>query len=111
MQRLDGDGLAFLHAGGTIIKKKLTYGEKLRIDTGCLVAITEGIDFNIQFASDVKSAVFGGEGIFFVPVIGWFIILPLGGIVSFVLCIMGVINAINEKSKELPVIGKYRLIK
>lgn len=47
----------------------------------------------------------------FVPVIGWFIILPLGGIVSFVLCIMGVINAINEKCKELPVIGKYRLIK
>lgn len=65
MQRLDGDGLAFLHAGGTIIKKKLTYGEKLRIDTGCLVAMTEDIDFDIQFASDVKSAVFGGEGIFF----------------------------------------------
>ena len=65
MQRLDGDGLAFLHAGGTIIKKKLTQGQKLRIDTGCLVAMTTGIDFDIQFASDVKSAIFGGEGIFF----------------------------------------------
>lgn len=47
----------------------------------------------------------------FVPVIGWFIILPLGGIVSFILCVIGIINAINEKCKELPVIGKYRLIK
>lgn len=47
----------------------------------------------------------------FVPVIGWFIILPLGGIVSFMLCVIGIINAINEKCKELPVIGKYRLIK
>ncbi|MCT4543663.1 MAG: hypothetical protein N4A63_08990 [Vallitalea sp.] len=47
----------------------------------------------------------------FVPVIGWFIILPLGGIISFVLCIIGIINAINEKCKELPVIGKFKLIK
>ncbi len=47
---------------------------------------------------------------FFIPVIGWFIILPLGGMISFVLCVIGIINAINEKCKELPVIGKYRLI-
>lgn len=64
MQKLEGDGMTFLHAGGTIIKKKLSYGDTLKIDTGCLVAMTEGIDFDIQFASDVKSAIFGGEGIF-----------------------------------------------
>lgn len=65
MQKLEGDGLAFLHAGGTIIKKKLTYGDSLKIDTGCLVAMSEGIDFDIRFASDIKSAAFGGEGLFF----------------------------------------------
>jgi len=47
----------------------------------------------------------------FIPVIGWFIILPLGGIMALVLCVMGIINAVNEKQKELPIIGKYRLIK
>ncbi len=65
MQRLDGDGLAFLHAGGTIIKKKISYGDKLKVDTGCLVAMTQGIDFDIQFAGDVKNSIFGGEGFFF----------------------------------------------
>lgn len=64
MQRLDGDGLVFMHAGGAIIKKKISFGEEIRIDTGCLVAMTSGINFDIQFASDVKSAIFGGEGIF-----------------------------------------------
>lgn len=47
----------------------------------------------------------------FIPVIGWFIILPLGGLVSFALCVLGIVNALNEKCKELPVIGKYVLIK
>lgn len=65
MQRLDGDGLAFLHAGGTIFKKKLSHGEKLRIDTGCLVAMTDRINFDIEFAGDIKSGLFGGEGLFF----------------------------------------------
>lgn len=64
MQRLDGDGMAFLHAGGNIIKKQIKAGEELKIDTGCLVAMTKGVTFDVQFASDVKSAFFGGEGIF-----------------------------------------------
>ncbi len=64
MQKLEGDGLAFLHAGGTIVEKELAPGEKLVIDTGCLVAIEPTVDFDIQFAADVKSAFFGGEGIF-----------------------------------------------
>ena len=64
MQKLEGDGMAFLHAGGTIIKKQIAYGEKLRIDTGCLVAMTSGVVFDVQFAGDIKSGLFGGEGLF-----------------------------------------------
>ena len=64
LQKLVGDGMIFLHAGGTIQKKTLTAGQSLRIDTGCLVAFTQGIDFDIQFTGDIKSSLFGGEGLF-----------------------------------------------
>lgn len=64
MQKLEGDGLAFLHAGGTIVKKQINHGETMRIDTGCLVAMTAGVDFDVQFAGDIKSGLFGGEGLF-----------------------------------------------
>ena len=63
LQRLQGDGMAFVHAGGTIIKKKLQ-GETLRVDTGCLVAFTEGVEYDIQRAGNLKSMFFGGEGLF-----------------------------------------------
>jgi len=81
MQKLEGDGLAFLHAGGTIIRKDLSLGETLRIDTGCLVAMSSTIDYDIQFAGDVKSALFGGEGLFFATLKGqgsvWLQSLPM----------------------------------
>jgi uncharacterized protein (TIGR00266 family) len=63
MQRLDGDGLAFLHAGGAIIRRDLAQGELIRLDTGCLVAMTPGVNYDIQFAGNVKTALFGGEGL------------------------------------------------
>ena len=63
LQKLQGDGMAFVHAGGTIVKKKLQ-GETLRVDTGCLVAFTEGIEYDIQRAGNLKSMFFGGEGLF-----------------------------------------------
>ena len=63
LQRLQGDGMAFVHAGGTIIEKKLQ-GETLRVDTGCLVAFTEGVEYDIQRAGNLKSMFFGGEGLF-----------------------------------------------
>ncbi len=63
LQKLIGDGLAFIHAGGTVVKKELK-GETLRIDTGCIVAFTEGIDYDIQRAGNLKSMFFGGEGLF-----------------------------------------------
>lgn len=64
MQRLIGDGLAFIHAGGTIIKKDLQPGEILKLDTGCLVAMTSNVNYDIQMQGNVKSALFGGEGLF-----------------------------------------------
>lgn len=70
MQKLEGDGLAFLHAGGTIRKIDLTPGETVRIDTGCLVALTKDVDYGIEYVGKVKSAFFGGEGLFFATVRG-----------------------------------------
>jgi len=64
LQRLSGDGLALVHAGGTIIKKDLAPGEVLRIDTGCLVAFAPSVDYDIKFVGGFKNALFGGEGIF-----------------------------------------------
>jgi uncharacterized protein (TIGR00266 family) len=63
LQRLRGDGLAFIHSGGTIVKRELK-GEVLRVDTGCLVAMTSGIQYDIQRAGNLKSMIFGGEGLF-----------------------------------------------
>jgi len=63
MQKLEGDGLAFMHAGGTIVKKDLNAGETLKLDTGCLVALTKTVNYDIEFSNDVKTALFGGEGL------------------------------------------------
>jgi len=70
MQKLEGDGMAFLHAGGTIIEKELRPGETLRVDTGCLVAMTRDVHYDIQFVGGIKTAFFGGEGLFFATVSG-----------------------------------------
>jgi uncharacterized protein (TIGR00266 family) len=69
LQRLQGDGRAFIHAGGTIVKKDLR-GERLRMDTGCLVAFTPGLDYDIERAGNLKSMIFGGEGMFLATVQG-----------------------------------------
>ena len=70
LQRLMGDGMAFLHAGGTIIEKRMNSSEQLRVDTGCLVAFSPGIDYDIQFIGGFKNALFGGEGIFLATLSG-----------------------------------------
>ena len=69
LQSLEGDGKAFIHAGGTLIKKQLT-GETLRVDTGCLVGFTEGINYDIERAGSLKSMIFGGEGLFLATLSG-----------------------------------------
>jgi uncharacterized protein (TIGR00266 family) len=65
MQRLDGDGMVFVHAGGTVIDRTLTAGEVLHVDTGCIVAMESSVKFDIQQAGNIKTALFGGEGLFF----------------------------------------------
>jgi len=70
LQRLEGDGLAFVHAGGTIIEKELKSGERLKVDTGCLVAFAPTVDYDIQFVGGFKNALFGGEGMFLAHMAG-----------------------------------------
>src|SRR5512137_112630 len=70
MQRLQGDGWAFMHAGGTIIQRSLAPGEVLRVDTGCVVGFQPSVNFDIQYVGKIKSALFGGEGLFFATLRG-----------------------------------------
>lgn len=81
MQKLDGDGMAFVHAGGTLVERQLAAGEVLRVDTGCVVAYTPSVDFDIQYVGKLKSALFSGEGLFFATLRGpgqvWLQSLPL----------------------------------
>lgn len=70
MQRLDGDGWAFLHAGGTVVQRTLAPGETLKVDTGCVVAFEPAVDFDIKYVGGIKSALFGGEGLFFATLRG-----------------------------------------
>lgn len=81
MEKLEGDGMAFVHAGGYVIEKELQPGEVLKIDTGCIVAYTAGIDFNIEFVRGVRNFMFGGEGLFFALLRGpgkvWIQSLPI----------------------------------
>jgi len=86
MQRLEGDGLAFVHAGGTVVRRELAPGQTLLVDTGCLVAMTPQVNFEIQFVGKVKTALFGGEGLFFAKVSGpgtvWLQSLPFSRLAS-----------------------------
>ena len=86
MQKLEGDGLAFVHSGGAVMERNLAPGEILRVDTGCVVAYTTSIDFDIQFVGGVKTALFGGEGLFFAVMRGpgtvWLQSLPFARLAS-----------------------------
>jgi uncharacterized protein (TIGR00266 family) len=70
LERLEGTGEAFIHSGGTIVAMELKPGEKLRVDTGCLVAFDPTVDYDIQFVGGIKTALFGGEGLFFASMTG-----------------------------------------
>jgi len=81
LERLQGDGLAFIHAGGTIYRRDLAAGELIRVDTGCIVAFQPTVEYDIQMVGGIKSALFGGEGLFFATLRGpgtiWLQSLPL----------------------------------
>ena len=70
MQKLEGDGLAFMHVGGTVAKKELQGGEVLKVDTGCIVGFDQSVNYDIEFVGGVKNTVFGGEGLFFATLQG-----------------------------------------
>lgn len=89
MQKLEGDGWAFVHSCGTIIEKDLQPGEVLRVDTGCIVAFTQNVDYDIQFVGGIKNTLFGGEGVFFAQLTGpgkvWIQSLPFSRLAGRVL--------------------------
>jgi len=70
MQKLQGDGMAFVHAGGTLARIELAAGELLKVDTGCIVGFTKDVDYDIQFVGGIKNTVFGGEGLFYASLRG-----------------------------------------
>jgi uncharacterized protein (TIGR00266 family) len=86
MQKLEGDGLAFVHAGGTVVRRELAPGQTLMVDTGCLVAYTPNVNFEIQYVGKIKTALFGGEGLFFAKMTGpgtiWLQSLPFSRLAS-----------------------------
>ncbi len=109
MQKLEGDGLAFVHAGGTIVKRELAPGETLRVDTGCLVALTKTVNYDIQFVGKVKTALFGGEGLFFATLQGpgtvWLQSLPFSRLASRVFAAAPQRGGSREEGSILGVAG------
>ena len=89
MQKLEGDGMAFMHAGGHVFERTLQPGELLRVDTGCIVAYTRHIDYDIQFVGGIKNTLFGGEGLFFATLRGpgkvWIQTLPVSRLAGRIL--------------------------
>jgi uncharacterized protein (TIGR00266 family) len=70
MQKIEGDGMAFVHSGGTLAKKELKQGETLKVDTGCLVGFTQNVAYDIEFIGGIKNSLFGGEGLFYATLRG-----------------------------------------
>jgi uncharacterized protein (TIGR00266 family) len=89
MEKIEGDGMAFLHAGGFVQERDLQPGELLKIDTGCIVGFTGGVDYDIQFIGGIKNSIFGGEGLFFATLRGpgkvWIQSLPISRLASRIL--------------------------
>jgi len=106
MQKLEGDGMAFVHAGGHVVEKELKPGELLKVDTGCLVGFTQGVDYDIQFVGGIKNTLFGGEGVFFATLRGpgkvWIQTLPISRLASRVLS-----YATTSRKEEGGILGGF----
>jgi uncharacterized protein (TIGR00266 family) len=102
MQRLSGDGLAMVHAGGTLVRKTLSHGEVLKLDTGCLVAMTPGVNYDVQFVGGIKNTLFGGEGLFFATLTGpgevWLQSLPFSRLADRIVAASGAAGRKGEGS-------------
>ena len=104
MQKIEGDGLAFVHSGGTIIERELQPGERLRIDPGCIVAFTRTVDYDIEFVGGIKNTIFGGEGLFFATLTGpgkiWVQSLPFSRLAGRILA-----GAVGRRKEEGSILG------
>src|SRR5690349_17125389 len=105
MEKIEGDGMAFLHAGGFVQEKDLQPGELLKIDTGCIVGFTSNVDYDIQFIGGIKNSIFGGEGLFFATLRGpgkvWIQSLPISRLASRILAF-----ATYNRKEEGSILGK-----
>jgi uncharacterized protein (AIM24 family) len=104
MEKLEGDGMAFVHAGGHVFERILQPGELLRIDTGCLVGYTKDIHYDIQFVGGIRNTIFGGEGVFFATLQGpgkvWIQTLPVSRLASRILS-----YATTKRKEEGSILG------
>ena len=102
MQKLEGDGMAFVHAGGLVIERELAAGEMLRVDTGCIVAFTQQVDYDIQFIKGIRNVMFGGEGLFYATLRGpgkvWIQTIPISRLASRILSYAAPTNRREEGS-------------
>jgi uncharacterized protein (TIGR00266 family) len=110
MQRLQGDGWAFMHAGGMLHERTLATGELLRVDTGCIVALQPSVEYNIEYVGKIKTALFGGEGLFFATLRGpgriWLQSLPLSRMANrIVSAVPGVARGGREEGSILGRVG------
>jgi uncharacterized protein (TIGR00266 family) len=109
MQRLQGDGWAFVHAGGTLLERTLAAGEILRVDTGCIVAFQPSVSYDIEYVGKIKSALFGGEGLFFATLRGpgrvWLQSLPLSRLANRIIAAVPGSGSRREEGSILGGIG------
>ena len=109
MQKLEGDGLVFVHAGGTLIERELKAGEELHVDTGCLVALTQTVDYDVVAVGGVKSMIFGGEGAFFARLRGpghvWLQSLPFSRLAGRIMANLGPAGRRTDEGSVLGVLG------
>jgi uncharacterized protein (TIGR00266 family) len=108
MQKLEGDGLVFVHAGGTLVERELKAGEELHVDTGCLVALTQTVDYDVVAVGGVKSMIFGGEGVFFARLRGpghvWLQSLPFSRLAGR---IMANLSPAGRRTDEGSLLGAF----
>ncbi len=109
MEKLEGDGMAFVHAGGHVTSRDLAPGEILKIDTGCIVAFTSNVNYDIQFVGGIKNTLFGGEGVFYATLQGpgrvWIQTLPISRLASRILSYGGGLGKRKEEGSILGGLG------
>jgi uncharacterized protein (TIGR00266 family) len=106
MQKVEGDGMAFVHAGGHVFERHLIPGEMLKVDTGCIVGFTANVNYDIQFVGGIKNTIFGGEGVFFATLRGpgtvWLQTLPISRLAGRILSYGG-----SRRKEEGSILGGF----